>query len=203
MVAIFFLNALSYPGCRDASDPKKPHRGDGVANIQPSQVNLELAGKNIRGRDPVSLHSLMEPFPGCPQPCHSPVLPNPSPARQRWPPPAPLCHHTGMGWEGGNYPRTHEKNSRKDDSPHGTPQPHRSNAGLAQVPQVVKQPGEKRAQGIRGRSPHIPPAPGKDVPSPLLTSRPWGRPWPHSLEQRSGTVWAQGSPSARTLSPAW
>lgn len=48
-----------------------------MANIQPSQVNLELAGKNIHGRDPVSLHSLTErgcpqpwmSYSGCPQPC--------------------------------------------------------------------------------------------------------------------------------------
>lgn len=44
---------------------------------------------------------------------------------------------------------------------------------------------------------------GEDTPSPLLTSRPWGQLWPHSLEQRSGTVWPRGYPSARTLSPAW
>lgn len=37
---------------------------------------------------------------------------------------------------------------------------------------------------------------GEDAPSPLLTSRPWGQPWPHSLEQRSGMLWAQGYPSA-------
>lgn len=121
---ILFLHALSYPVCPDASNLKKPHRGGGVANIQPSQVDLELAGKNIHGRDPVSLHSLPEPFPGCPQPCHSPALASPSPAQQGWLPPAPLCHHTEMEWEGGNNPWTHEKNSRRNDSAHGRSLPH-------------------------------------------------------------------------------
>lgn len=147
----------------------------------------------------LSLHSLPEPFPGCPSPvthlrCRVPLqhsrdgfLQHLSATILKW--------NRKEGITIGPVKRTPEEmiHPMVGLCPTASPSQRWSGPGTTGCRAVW---GEK-GLGASEEGPHTSLLllfAGKEAPQPPPHLQAMGQPWPHNLEQRSGTVWAQGTP---------
>lgn len=172
-----------------------------MTNIQPSQVNLEAGRKKYPWQRPFPSILSWSPSQDVPTPvphlcCQAPLQHGRN---------GPLQHlfATILKWNGkkritlGHMKRTPEEMIHPVAGLCLTASPSQRWSGPGSA-------GCRAAWGEKGlgaseEGPHTSLLllfTGEDAPSPLLTSRPWELPWPHSLEQRSGIAWGQGYPSA-------